>query len=73
MSKEEECASGCGYVSSGRDLIEHMRHEHARCPDCGRAPVGEDTAVSHKPDCPRLRPGYRYPEVAPTAAGTEEP
>ena len=53
-SGEEACPSGCGYESSGRDLLEHMKHEHARCPDCGRAP--------HKPDCPRLQPGYTYPD-----------
>jgi hypothetical protein len=58
---EEECAAGCGYFSSGRDLLEHQEHEHVRCPDCGRAPAHDDNAVSHKPDCPRLQPGYRYP------------
>lgn len=57
---EEPCAVRCGYVSSGRNLLEHQMYEHARCTECGRCPVG----VSHEPDCPRLQPGYQYPAPA---------
>jgi hypothetical protein len=59
---ETECSFRCGYSSSGRNLLEHEMHEHARCPECGREPIGVHS-VSHKPDCPRLRPGYAYPEL----------
>jgi hypothetical protein len=58
----EECYFRCGYVSDGRDLLEHQQHEHAGCPDCGRTPVDRHTAVSHKQECPRLQPGYVYPD-----------
>ena len=61
---EEPCPSGCGYVSSGQDLTGHMQHEHKRCPDCGRAPLTGLDSVTHKPDCPRLRPGYVYPATS---------
>lgn len=68
MTTEESCSRHCGYVSSGRDLIDHEIHEHRPCPDCG---AGKDDgqsdgrleyhSLSHTPDCPRLRPGYVYP------------
>ena len=31
----ESCGPGCGYVSSGQDLIDHWRYEHTRCTECG--------------------------------------
>lgn len=58
------CDFRCGYVSTGRDLWEHVVHEHARCPECGREPIGVH-AVSHEQDCPRLQPGYVYPGPVP--------
>jgi hypothetical protein len=57
---EESCPARCGYVSSGQDLLEHEMYEHVRCTECGRGPIGVHS-VSHKPDCPRLQPGYVYP------------
>lgn len=61
---EEPCSRRCGYVSSGRDLIEHEIHEHKPCPDCGNGPEQDlrTYSLAHKPDCPRLEPGYAYPE-----------
>jgi hypothetical protein len=67
----EPCDFRCGYESSGQDLLEHVMHEHRRCPHCGNEPMGCH-AVSHNQACPRLEPGYRYPEPAPAAAGTED-
>lgn len=58
---EEACDAGCGYVSSGQDLIDHMLHEHKRCPDCGNAPIAAYDSVTHEPWCPRLHPGYVHP------------
>ena len=58
------CDFHCGYFSSGLDLWLHVFHEHAPCPACGNKPDGE-YAVSHKPDCPRLRPDYVYPGPIP--------
>ena len=63
------CSPGCGYVSSGLDLWLHSAHEHKPCAECGRKPNGGDS-VTHKPDCPRLQPGYIYP--GPIPAGFEE-
>ncbi len=63
---DEPCAVRCGYVSHGRDLIEHMRYEHAQCTECGNDPIGVHS-VSHEPDCPRLQPGYTYPDEAKKA------
>lgn len=60
MTETEECTARCGYVSSGRDLLEHQEHEHVRCPDCSAVPIGV-SSVSHEQYCPRLQPGYRYP------------
>jgi hypothetical protein len=57
---ESPCDFQCGYFSTGQDLWNHVFHEHARCSECGNWPSGE-YAVSHKPDCPRLHPGYVYP------------
>ena len=59
---EENCSYECGYVSSGRDLADHERYEHADCPRCGaKAPYVDDDgfaySVTHWPDCPRLKPG----------------
>jgi predicted RNA-binding Zn-ribbon protein involved in translation (DUF1610 family) len=61
---EEPCSRRCGYVSSGLELWLHERHEHFRCPDCGREPIGV-SSVSHERDCPRIRPGYVYPGPIP--------
>ena len=63
---EESCSHHCGYVSSGQDLIDHERYEHRPCPECGAGP-GQDLEIyglTHKLDCPRLRPGYVYPEAS---------
>jgi len=76
----EPCDIRCGYVSEGLDLLQHMRFEHVRCTECGNEPIGV-SSVSHKPDCPRLRPGYVYPpfdgggdpkDAAPAVAGEKE-
>ena len=64
MTDEEPCDLRCGYVSSGLDLWLHMTHEHARCPECGAAPIGV-SSVTHEPDCPRLQPDYVYPGPVP--------
>lgn len=60
-----ECSARCGYYSSGQDLADHERYEHADCPRCGaKAPAmdadGFAYSVTHRPDCIRLRPGHRY-------------
>ena len=60
LSLEFPCDFHCGYFSQDQDLAEHMRYEHITCTECGRQPNGE-YSVSHKPDCPRLQPGYIYP------------
>lgn len=63
--KDEDCDFHCGYVSSGQDLAEHVHYEHAPCPECG-AGEGQDLrtcSLTHKLDCPRLQPGYTYPDV----------
>lgn len=60
----EQCSPYCGYVSSGGDLLEHQRWEHARCTDCGAEPHDGDS-VTHSLACPRLQPGHIYPEAAP--------
>lgn len=59
---ESPCDFECGYVSSGRDLFEHIAWEHRPCPHCGRAPRGKDS-VTHLGGCPRLQPGYEYPAI----------
>jgi hypothetical protein len=65
-------SSGCGYVSAGDDRQdwEHMYWEHQRCADCGQAPRDGDS-VTHRAACPRLMPGYKYPETGkqPPPAG----
>ena len=63
---ESPCDFHCGYVSSGQDLWDHVFREHRTCTECGNVPGGQDqdVAVTHKPDCPRLRPGYVYPPFA---------
>jgi len=60
---ESPCDFHCGYFSSGQDLWNHVFREHIPCPECGNKPDGErgEYPVSHKPDCPRLQPGYVYP------------
>lgn len=58
---ESPCDARCGYVSSGRDLIDHMRWEHRHCGECGSEPRSRHESVTHEPGCPRLRPGYTYP------------
>jgi hypothetical protein len=62
---ESPCDFHCGYFSTGQDLWNHVFHEHARCPECGNEPSGNrgEYAVSHRPDCQRLQPGYAYPPV----------
>lgn len=62
---ESPCDFHCGYVSSGRDLLEHMSWEHRECGDCGGRPRDwpDVAAVTHRPGCPRLRPGYAYPAI----------
>lgn len=63
VTADEPCHHRCGYVASGRDLLEHELHEHRPCPDCG-AGKGQDLeiyALTHGLACPRLRPGYEYP------------
>lgn len=59
---ESPCDFHCGYVSSGRDLWEHIAWEHRACTECAARPR-HDEAVTHKPGCPRLRPGYVYPSA----------
>ena len=39
---DTECGYRCGYESSGRDLAEHERYEHADCPRCGAKAPEED-------------------------------
>lgn len=65
---ESPCDFRCGYVSSGRDLHDHIVWEHQPCAGCGGKPhraesamYDDNRAVTHKPDCPRLQPGYVYP------------
>ena len=60
---ELPCDFDCGYYSTGLDLWEHVFWEHRQCTECGCKPDGE-YAVSHKSDCPRLQPGYAYPDTA---------
>jgi hypothetical protein len=63
---ESPCDFHCGYVSSGRDLWEHIAWEHQDCGECGNSPRHDEAgneAVTHKPDCPRLQPGYAYPSA----------
>jgi hypothetical protein len=43
----------------------HESREHKRCTECGRAPRAGFEATTHKPDCPRLQPGYAYPGPVP--------
>ena len=68
-TQEQPCTLRCGYASSGQDLINHERFEHQPCPECGAgADDGQDaiyveTSVSHRRDCPRLQPGYTYPDA----------
>ena len=65
---ESPCDFRCGYVSSGRDLWEHIAREHRDCTECGAKHYFdeiEDRAVTHKPDCLRLSPGYAYPGPVP--------
>jgi hypothetical protein len=60
---DDPCDFHCGYVSHGRDLLEHMLWEHRDCTECGaRAPEPPDS-LTHRPNCPRLQPGYTYPPV----------
>jgi hypothetical protein len=67
MTTSDDCEHHCGYVSEGIDLLDHERYEHRPCTDCG---AGEDQspewleihAVSHRPACVRLQPGYVYPD-----------
>jgi hypothetical protein len=67
MERTVTCPAGspdCGYVSDGtHDQAdwEHMHWEHRTCADCGREPRDGDS-VTHLADCPRLQPGYVYPE-----------
>jgi hypothetical protein len=56
---DESCSRRCGYYSSGMDLSLHERYEHTQCGECGRVPR-DPYPVTHKPDCPRLVPGYAY-------------
>lgn len=61
----EDCDFHCGYVSTGQDLAGHVRYEHTPCPDCG---AGKDqdlraSSLTHGLDCPRLQPGYAYPDA----------
>lgn len=71
---EESCEFRCGYVSSGQDLLNHMFWEHqASCAECAaKAPDPQWQSLNHEPDCPRLQPGYVYPEATPAVAGQEE-
>lgn len=63
----ERCSPGCGYYSHGQNLLEHREYGHATCAECGSEPHHPD-AVRHKPDCPRLKPGYSYAPVSVDAA-----
>jgi len=63
----DTCPAGspdCGYVSDGTDDRadwEHMYWEHRTCTDCGSEPRDGDS-VTHRAGCPRLQPGYVYPD-----------
>jgi hypothetical protein len=64
---ESPCDYRCGYVSSGRDLREHIFWEHRPCTECGARTTGRPESLTHRPDCPRLQPGYVYPPVSTLA------
>jgi hypothetical protein len=64
-ASESPCSRECGYCSSGKDLADHERYEHADCPRCGAKAPAEDLdgfaySVTHRLGCPRLAPGHRY-------------
>ena len=56
---QEGCSYRCGYADEGQNLLDHERHEHVRCPLCGREPIGV-SSVSHMEGCPRLLPDHTY-------------
>ena len=60
---ESPCDFHCGYYDSGQSLWNHVFWEHRQCTECGRKPF-DGYAVSHEPDCPRLKPGYTYPPAS---------
>jgi hypothetical protein len=85
---ESPCDFHCGYYSSGRDLYDHVCWEHRDCTECGAKAPERPYSLTHRPDCPRLQPGYVYPsagsgyvpydvplddeDAAPEAAGDKE-
>ena len=62
-----DCGGYCGncgiHLDEHGDRCNDVFREHIPCTECGNKPDGErgEYPVSHKPDCPRLRPGYVYP------------
>jgi hypothetical protein len=60
---EEPCSYGCGYFSHGQDLLEHMRYEHTTCTECGAKAPEPPYSLTHRLSCPRLQPGYTYPDT----------
>jgi hypothetical protein len=67
MKTEYGCVYHCGYVGDGgEDDLDHELYEHIPCPDCGAGQGdGQDLetcSLSHRKGCPRLEPGYTYPE-----------
>lgn len=65
---DEECPARCGYFDQGQSLADHVRYEHRPCRDCGAGNGdGQDAeylrtySLAHRQNCPRLRPGYKYP------------
>ena len=63
---EEPCDFDCGYVGPrDRDFREHVCWEHqGHCAECGATKAPEPwQSLTHKPDCPRLQPGYVYPPL----------
>jgi hypothetical protein len=65
---DEPCSHRCGYADHGQGLLDHELWEHRPCTECGRGGAEGRSldlhAVSHAPDCPRLQPGYVYPEAS---------
>ena len=67
-ANDEPCSHRCGYVDQGQGLLDHELWEHRPCTECG---AGKDDGqhleicgLTHKSDCPRLQPGYVYPEAS---------
>jgi hypothetical protein len=60
---ESPCDFDCGYFSAGQDLWEHVFWEHRDCTECGARAPEPPYCLTHRPGCPRLRPGYAYPPV----------